>query len=325
MIVLQQGGKKLDVLTIGDALIAMNPTATGPLRFAQSFERKVGGAELNVAIGCSRLGLETGWISRLGHDEFGKHIYNFARGEGIDVSQVQLVEGYQTSLYFKEVLNGSNINSYYYRHNSPTSTLTAESLDKEYIGRSKILHITGVFPAVDPSNAEIVLHLLKLAKEKDVKVSLDPNIRLKLWDKNTARQTLRSYLPYVDILLLGEEEAEILLGTSVPSAVFDKAKTYGITDIVLKLGEKGAIGYRNGEIAFSEGISGIDIVDEIGAGDGFASGYLHSITHQYSLEDALRFSNAVAAHVITIKGDNEGLPSKEEVEILLGERKSVSR
>jgi 2-dehydro-3-deoxygluconokinase len=315
----------LDVLTIGDALIAMTPSTNGPLRFVQSFEPKVGGAELNVAIGCSRLGLATGWISRLGKDEFGKLIYNFARGEGIDVSQVQLVEGYQTSLYFKEMLNGNNINSYYYRHNSPTRTLTPGCLDEEHIGRSKILHITGVFPAVDPSNAEIVLHLLKLAKAQKVQVSLDPNIRLKLWDMNTARQTLLSFMPYVDILMLGEEEAEILFGTAVPSAVFDQAKTYGIDDIVLKQGAKGAIGFRNGEIAIAEGLSGIHVVDEIGAGDGFASGYLYSSIHQYPLEEALRFSNAVAAHVITIKGDNEGLPSKEEVEILLGERTSVSR
>ncbi|MGP4059542.1 PfkB family carbohydrate kinase [Halobacillus sp. H74] len=75
-------------------MITFDPSTTGPMRNASSFTRKVGGAELNVAIGCARLGLKTGWISLLGKDEFGRYIYNFARGEGIDVSEVELMEGF---------------------------------------------------------------------------------------------------------------------------------------------------------------------------------------------------------------------------------------
>jgi len=95
--------KMVEVITIGDAMITFDPTSNGPLRFVHSFERKVGGAELNFAIGCARLGMKTGWISRLGNDEFGKYILNFVRGEGIDTEHVGLVDGYPTSLNFKEV------------------------------------------------------------------------------------------------------------------------------------------------------------------------------------------------------------------------------
>ena len=80
-----------DVVTIGDAMITLDPSSTGPMRFVSSFERKIGGAELNFAIGCARLGLKTGWISRLGNDEFGRHIFNTVRGEGVDVSEVELL------------------------------------------------------------------------------------------------------------------------------------------------------------------------------------------------------------------------------------------
>jgi 2-dehydro-3-deoxygluconokinase len=315
----------LDVLTIGDALIALTPSTTGPLRFANHFERKVGGAELNVAIGCSRLGLRTGWISRLGDDEFGKHVLNFVRGAGVDVSEVKLVEGYQTSVYFKEIINGSKINSYYYRHNSPTQTLTAESLNEEYIRQAKILHISGVFPAVDPANIGIITHLLKVAKANNVTISLDPNIRLKLWDKAEARQTLLSFLPYVDILLLGVEEADILFGTTDSTEVFQHAGSHGVKDVVLKQGAKGATGIRDGEVAFSPALEGLQVVDEIGAGDGFAAGYLYSRIHGLPLERSLKFANTVAAHVIGVNGDNEGLPYKEEVEVMLGEKVSISR
>ena len=87
----------MDVITIGDAMIAMCPREKGPIIFSDTFKRKVGGAELNVAIGCARLGLKAGFISRLGNDDFGKYIIKTARGEDIDISEVKLVDGYQTS------------------------------------------------------------------------------------------------------------------------------------------------------------------------------------------------------------------------------------
>ncbi len=127
----------MDVITIGDAMVAMCPKEKGPILFCNTFERKIGGAELNVAIGCARLGLKSGWISRLGQDDFGKHILKTVRGEGIDTSQIELVEGYQTSVYFREVMANGDSRSFYYRENSPTSTMTAESLDENYFRNSK--------------------------------------------------------------------------------------------------------------------------------------------------------------------------------------------
>lgn len=315
----------MDILTIGDALVSFNPLTTGPLRFVNTFERKVGGAELNVAIGCSRLGLAAGWISRLGKDEFGRYIYNFVRGEGIDVSQVELIEGYPTSIYFKELISGEKVNSYYYREKSPTLAFQTNDIDEEYVRQAKILHISGVFPAVNGTNKEVLLHLLKIAKKHNLTVTFDPNIRLKLWSAAEARQILVTYLPYVDVLLTGEEEAEILLGTSGPEQFYAAAQNYGIQHAVLKQGERGAIGYKNGEVVQVPARENTEVVDVVGAGDGFAAGYLCGMINQWSLEKSLAFANAVAAHVIGVTGDNEGLPYKEDMEIFLGEREGIAR
>lgn len=315
----------MDIITIGDALVAFEPAQHGPLRFVNRFDRKVGGAELNVAIGCSRLGLQAGWISRLGKDEFGRFIHNFARGEGIDVSEVRLVEGYPTSIYFKEKLNGDSINSHYYRHSSPTQAFRVEEINEEYIKQAKIVHITGVFPAITDINAAITLQLIKLAKKHDVLVTLDPNIRLKLWNADQARETLHSFLPYVDLLLTGEEEAEILLGTSDPNEVKLALQQFEIDHFVLKQGERGAMGFRNGESVYAPVMDGIKVVDVIGAGDAFASGYLYSLIQNWPLDQSLRFANGVAARVIGVVGDNEGLPYIEEMEIFLGKKKAVTR
>ncbi|EGQ26477.1 2-keto-3-deoxygluconate kinase [Sporosarcina newyorkensis 2681] len=315
----------MDVVTIGDALITMNPLTNGPLRFVNTFERKVGGAELNVAIGCARLGLETGWVSRLGNDEFGRYAKNFIRGEGVDVSQVSFVEGSPTSVYFKEILDGDRINSYYYRANSPTDKLVAEEIDEAYIQEAKVVHITGVFPSINETNREVVLQILKIAKKSGVLVTFDPNIRLKLWTAERAKECLTSFLPYVDVLLTGEEEAQLLFGTSDLIEIVEEVKPHGITHVVLKKGKDGAVGYRDQQMIQSPAISTNAVVDTIGAGDGFASGYIYSLIQNWQLDQSLRFANAVASYVISVPGDNEGLPYLEDMEILLGKKKRVER
>lgn len=315
----------LDVVTIGDVLIAMNPTATGPLRFVHTFEKKVGGAELNVAIGCARLGLKVGWISRLGRDEFGRYALHFIRGEGIDTSQVELVEGYPTSVYFKEIFADGRANSYYYRHPSPTSTLRPEDIDADYLKQAKLLHISGVFPAVCESNYEVLLHTVKLAKANGLTVTFDPNIRLKLWSAEEARQKLRKLLPFVDVVLTGEEEARILVDTLRPDEVFSAFRALGVEHVVLKQGERGAVGCRDNQVVDSPAYPVQKVVDTVGAGDGFAAGYLYGLLHQWSLQECLRLANAVGSMVVAVSGDNEGLPYMDEVKVFLGEKIAVDR
>lgn len=315
----------MDVITIGDALITMEPLTKGPLRFVHTFERKVGGAELNVALGCSRLGLETGWISRLGKDEFGRYITNYVRGEGIDTTEVKLVEGHPTSLYFKEVFDAERINSYYYRDNSPTNSFTIDDIDEDYVKKAGVVHISGVFPAINEVNKGVVIQLLKVAQRNDVLVTFDPNIRLKLWTAEKAKEVLTSFLPYVDVLLTGEEEAEILLGTSDMKELVKRAEQYGISHIVLKQGENGALGYKDNEMIHSPALVTTNIVDVIGAGDGFATGYIYSLVKGWPLEKSLHFANAVASYVIGVPGDNEGLPYIDELEMFLGEKEQITR
>lgn len=316
-----------DVITIGDAMITFDPSSTGPLRHSDSFKRKVGGAELNVAIGCARLGLRTGWISRLGKDEFGRFIYNFARGEGIDVSEVQLMEGYPTSLNFKEIRADGSGKTNYYRHQSPTSTLTAESLNEEYFEHAKLLHITGVFPSIDQKNIQIIDKAISLAKKHGLKVSMDPNIRLKLWSKEDARSILIRWLPDVDYLLTGEEEAEILLGTNQTEEIIQYATRYGISQLYLKRGEDGAMVWTkdSGRWIDSSAVKVDTVADTVGAGDGFDAGVLYGLLNKWEPERILNFANTIGAMVVSVYGDNEGLPYYEEVLEKLGEKTLVER
>ncbi|GAA4702755.1 2-dehydro-3-deoxygluconokinase [Brevibacillus fulvus] len=315
----------LDVITIGDALVAMTPTSSGRLRFVHSFEKKVGGAELNVAIGCARLGLKAGWISRLGNDEFGHYILQCVRGEGIDTTHVQLVDGYPTSLYFKEIFDDGRAGSYYYRSNSPTSTMRPEQIDEAYVEQAKIVHISGVFPAVAKTNREVLLRLVQLAKQKGKLVTFDPNIRLKLWSAEEARETLLALMPYIDVVLAGEEEADLLVGTTEPAEIFARFAQLGIRHVVIKRGERGAVGNRDGEVLDHPAIPASVVVDSVGAGDGFAVGYLYSLLQGWDLQKSLHLANLIGSIVVGVRGDNEGLPYLDEIEVYLGQKQRIER
>ncbi|WLD93337.1 sugar kinase [Alkalihalobacillus sp. AL-G] len=315
-----------DVITIGDAMITFNPISTGPMRYVSSFERKVGSAELNVALGCSRLGLKTGWMSRLGKDEFGRFIYNFVRGEGIDVSQVELVEGYSTSLNFKEIMEDGSGRTFYYRDHSPTTVLTKDTLNEEYIKQARLLHITGVFPSIDKKkNIPLVKHAIKLAKENGVLVSLDPNIRLKLWNKQEAREALLEFLPYVDVLLTGVEEAEILFRVNDPKEIIEKAKTFGVSHVAIKQGDKGSCGYSNGQYVEAPPVKVNKVVDTVGAGDGFDSGFIYGLLNNWDLKKTLHVANLIGSMVVSVSGDNEGMPYIDDVLIKMGQKEFIER
>ncbi|KGR75176.1 sugar kinase [Ureibacillus sinduriensis] len=315
----------MDIITIGDGMITFDPSVKGPLRYVDGFKRKIGGAELNVMIGCARLGLKAGWISRLGKDEFGRHILNTVRGEGIDVSEVKLIENYPTSLNFKEVHASGDSKTFYYRHKSPTETFKAEELPVDYIKKAKILHVTGVFPAILEQNRQIILEALKIAKQNGVKVSFDPNIRLKLWSKEQARETLLSYLPYVDFLLTGREELEILFETSNEDEMIQALQNFDIKHVVVKDGALGASYLENNRLIQVEGFKVGKVVDTVGAGDGFDAAFLYGIIQDWSIEKSITLANAVGAMVVQVEGDNEGLPYLEDVEVFLGTREKIER
>ncbi|PZX07188.1 2-dehydro-3-deoxygluconokinase [Psychrobacillus insolitus] len=312
------------VLTLGDALITFNPSATGPLRYVPTFSRKVGGAELNFAIGCARLGLNAKWVSRLGGDEFGRVIYNFARGEGIDVSEVKLVEGYPSSLNFKEIREDGSGKTFYYRYQSPILTMEPSDITLEMLEGVDLVHLTGVFLAIDPKNLAITKQVLKLAKEKNIPVSFDPNIRLKLWSIEEAITAYMEIFPYVDILLTGLDEIDMIMGESSVNSLEACAERFDISQLVIKDGGNGARVYTN-DTWYSKEAFAVNPIDTVGAGDGFDAGYIYAYLHGYEPLERLEFANGVGALVTTVSGDNEGLPELQEVLAFIRNEKVIER
>jgi 2-dehydro-3-deoxygluconokinase len=307
----------LDVVTMGETMIQMTPKQTGLMRHAHEFERYVGGAESNVAIGLARLGHEVGWISRVGADEFGACIQATIRGEGVDTSQVTRDASAPTGVYFKEQRRADHTRVYYYREGSAASRLVPSDLDPEYIGQADYFHLTGITPALSDRCREATWEALRIADEEGVAVSFDPNVRRKLWSEKEARSTIREMLPHVHTVLTGEGEATLLTGEADPEAAARALRDLGPSQVVVRLGADGALGLGPEGIERENAIE-VQTVDVVGAGDAFTAGYLSGQLRGESLGQSLRIGNVAGGLATTVHGDCEGIPTREEVEAYLG-------
>ncbi|MCK6258873.1 sugar kinase [Fictibacillus sp. KIGAM418] len=303
----------MDVVTFGETMVLFHPSSAVPLRFAGQFEKTIGGAESNVAIALSRLGHQAGWISRLGNDDFGIYVRNFIRGEGVDTSRVVFDQTRSTAIFFKGKRTEQEPKVYYYRSGSAASRMSPEDLDEDYLSKAKYLHLTGITPALSDSCRDLVFHAIAMAKRHGVMVVFDPNIRLKLWSKEQAKETLIEIASRCDIVLPGIEEGILMTGKSQPEEVARMLLKNGSKAVVVKLGAEGAY-YDNGsERGYIEGFPVSRMVDPIGAGDGFAAGFLSGLLRGWTYQEAVRLGNRVGAYAVTVSGDVEGYPYFEQI------------
>ena len=307
-----------DVITMGEVLVELNAVTRGPLRHVALFEKHAGGAEGNVAIGVSRLGQSSGIIARVGNDEFGQFLLGTLRAENVNTSHVAVDGDSPTGLFFVE--RGYPIPdksaSVYYRHDSAGSKLSEADVDTKYIATAKIFHITGITPALSKTAREASRVAVMAAKERKVAVSLDTNIRLKLWSEEDARRTLLPLCEMADIVFTSCPDAKIIVGEDEPEAIVKRLHRTGVGTVVVKLGEKGAFASSNHETATVPMIR-TTVEDPTGAGDSFAAAFLATRLKGWKLKDCLRAASATAALVVTVRGDWEIIPDLKSLQTFL--------
>ena len=303
----------MDVLSLGEMMVMLVATEAGPLRGIEMFRKHVAGSEANVAIGLARLGHQAGWISRLGEDEFGAYIRNFLRGEGVDVSNVIFDSVHPTGIAFKERRELGARRVLYYRRGSAASHLTPDDLQPSAFKGIRYFQVSGINSALSSSCHETVLAAIDLAHQAGALVSFDPNVRLRLWDAETCRRTLRSLIPHCDIVLPGSDEAELLTGESDPLTAAKALRLLGPRLAIVKLGAQGSMALDDSGVVQAPALKLERIVDPVGAGDGFAAGFLSGQLRGWTTAESLRLGNVVGACAMSVSGDVEGLPTWEEV------------
>jgi 2-dehydro-3-deoxygluconokinase len=304
----------MDVVSLGETMILFSPETTGQLRYAQNFSSKVAGAETNTLIGLAKLGYQTGWISRLGKDEFGKRILSTVRGEGVDVRYVTLDKTAPTGLFLKEKTNENSTRVFYYRKHSAATKIGPEDIQEAYIAEAKYLYVSGITPALSESCREAVFRAMDFAKKNGKRIVFDPNIRKSLWEEDIARKTLFDMAKKADIVIPGLNEGKFLFQTNDCEKIADEFKKLGAEMIIIKLGEKGAYYSTLNKNGYVNGFQVDRVIDPVGAGDGFAAGVLSGILDELSIEEAVKRGCAIGAMVTTVNGDIEGLPDKETLQ-----------
>jgi 2-dehydro-3-deoxygluconokinase len=315
--------KRFDVITFGESMALFTPLREQSLEYSDTLNRSFGGAESNVAIGLARLGVRVSWFGHLGDDPQGRYILKRIRGEAVDVSRAKLVSSANTGLMMRHKVAGLE-EVFYYRKHSAASRMSPEDLDEAFIADASILHITGITPALSDSCRATVERAVDMAKRHGVKVSLDPNLRLKLWTIEQAREVLLPLAAKADYFLPGMDELKRLYGTDDEEKALQEVKRLSALTVVKSVGNTNVI-VRDGQTVAVPFEKIEHVVDTVGAGDAFAAGFLTGIVKGYTPEQAVRMGNLAAGFVIQGHGDWELVPTWQQLQQAMHNESVIER
>ena len=312
-----------EIIAIGEPMLEFNATAEGSLAEVDLFSVGYGGDTSNFAIAASRLGGRVGYVTALGEDLFGERFINLWQAEGIDTSHVQRDPESPTGIYFISRKDKQHYFTYY-RNTSAASRLTVSDLPLTALRRSRVVHVSGISQAISLSACDAVFTAITTAKDAGVRVSYDPNLRVKLWPIERARAIIHQTAAMVDLFLPSYEDATALTGLEDPESIARYYLDKGPGIVVLKLGAEGALLATRaedgtpGEITRVEPFA-VEPVDMTGAGDTFDGAFVVAWLSGEPLEDCVRFANAAGALVTTGLGAVTPIPRKTEVDAFMAD------
>ncbi|MGW6273317.1 sugar kinase [Streptomyces sp. NPDC055060] len=310
-----------DVLTLGESMVALR--GSGPLKLGGSMDVSIAGAESNVAIGLARLGHAARWAGAVGEDEAGELVLRTLRAEGVDVSGATRDPDAPTGLILFEPRLPEVTRVHYYRAGSAGSRLTAAAVESAFAttpDAPRVLHLTGITPALGPSALAACRRALELAREHGTTVCLDVNFRSRLWTEAESAAVMRSWIPYVDVLIASDDELPLCVTeTTAPggtaAALAKGLLAQGVREVVVKLGADGATAYgTDGELHAPA--RPVHAVDAVGAGDAFVAGYLSALLDGEDVAGRLDRAVTTGAFAVASHGDWEGAPTRSELGLL---------
>ena len=308
--------KPLDVITVGEAMAMFVATETGDLADAEHFVKRVAGAELNVATGLARLGMNVSWVSRVGDDSFGRFVLNSLKKENIDASGVTVDGRFATGYQLKsKAENGTDPIVEYFRKGSAASHLSVDDFNAAVFSRARHLHLSGVAAALSSTSYALLEQAAATMKAQGKTISFDPNLRPVLWKSEAEMVEKLNRLAFqADWVLPGLKEGVILTGQQTPEGIADFYLQRGVKAVVIKTGPDGAW-YKtaSGEQGAVAPVKVDNVVDTVGAGDGFAVGVISALLEGKTLQQAVQRGNKIGALAIQVLGDSEGLPTREEL------------
>ncbi|MEW2632346.1 sugar kinase [Streptomyces sp. NPDC048389] len=312
----------VDVVCLGESMVAFLPTRAGRLADVPSYLRGIGGAESNVACALAAAGHRTRWVGRVGADGFGRHLVEAIGAYGVDTSAVARDPHRPTGVYFRTATDRATDahEVVYYRAGSAASAMSLATVPYDALWSGRVLHLSGITAALSP-DCLALLHDLTARRENRPLVSFDVNHRPALWRDSERARVLLDLARGADVVFVGEDEAEEAWGLRGPDAV--RAALPDPAVLVVKQGAAGAVAFTRGAPpsprgghapATSSGTGTPDTVVHapaprvavtapVGAGDAFAAGFLAATLRGLDGRKRLRHGHLWAAAALTVPGD----------------------
>ncbi len=276
---------------------------------AQKYERVTAGAELNVAVTLSRLGLKSQYFSRFGNDQLGSVMLADIEAEGVDISLVKRVDSF-TGAMVRNSGKSQVVEISYLRKGSAASTIEPQDILDSYISSAKWLHTTGITCAISTTGAAAVKYALSKAASLGIKSSFDLNIRRRLWSEADAKKVLVPLASNIELLIGGEDEYQVVFGSNEPKKILAEANKRGCRIAVMTKGDQQLRYCVDGNY---EEITPPKVIalDPVGSGDAFTGGAIAGLLSGMSVDQALRQGSICGALVASMFGDWTGIPTGE--------------
>lgn len=305
---------------IGYDLYSEEPSV--PLPQVRRFSRYLGGSSANMAVGLARLGARVGIISCLGSDSLSDFLRAFLAEENVDTSHVQTAPGFLPSLCLTEVTPPDRFPQVFYRHDAVDTRLDLTEDDLAFVASSRMFITNGTALCASPSR-ESAYRAMEHARAAGAQVILDIDFRSMSWRSAAdAGLAVRLALPFVDVLIGNQAEFKLVAGIEDLNGATEKLINSGVPLLVSKLGDEGTRAFTANDRAYVAPYK-VEVCTTIGAGDGFASGFLRARLEGLPLLECLHWGNAAAAIVVSRLSCSEAMPRREQVEAIVREQRKV--
>jgi len=304
---------------IGYDLYSEEPNV--PLPRVRRFSRYLGGSSANMAVGLSRMGAAAGIVGCLGADSLSEYLLEFLNSEKVDTTHVSRLPGFLPSLCLTEVSPPDRFPQVFYRRDPADTQVDLGEEQLAYLASGRMFVTNGTSLCASPSRESTYL-ALERAKSADCKVVLDVDYRSMSWRRPVeAGLAVRLALPFLDVLIGNDVELKLIAGTNSLEEAVDKLVRSGVPMLVSKLGDKGTRVWTGNDSVFLEPYR-VEVTSTIGAGDGFASGFLYALVEGMPVIDCLHYGNAAAALVVSRLSCSEAMPTRGEVEQLVEQHRT---
>jgi 2-dehydro-3-deoxygluconokinase len=360
MKIIDRAENQLDLISLGESMVRLSPPGHGRIEFSPTLEVWVGGGEYNVAYALARLGMRTGFASRLVDNPVGRIIINHGRTVGVDMSHVLMAKydgvgrADRIGLNFTEVGTGVRASvTMYDRGHSAAANMKPGMIDFAKLFANKHvrwMHTGGIFAALGEGTAAVCKEAISAARAAGTIVSYDLNFRSKLWSAAKAQSVTKELAPMIDCLIGNEEDFQKVLGFDVEGVdenhlgaldtsaykkmvekvvkAYPNVKVVGTTLREVKSGlvnNWSAILWSEGQFYESRRYDNLEIEDRVGGGDGFSSGFAYGFLNGKTPQECVDLGAAHGALLQTTRGDSSQIDLEELTHVFKGGSARIKR